>query len=73
MAKAVGTIVIKPEVCKGCEICILACPQKCISMGTNINLKGYTYVIQDDTKCVGCASCGIVCPDAAIDIYKEAR
>lgn len=71
MAKAVGTIIIDTEICKGCEVCVVTCPQKCISLSNKINLKGYTYAVQNDANCVGCASCGIVCPDAAISVYKQ--
>jgi len=70
MAKAKGKIVIDSEKCKGCEVCIIACPQKCISLGDKLNLKGYTFAIQDATNCVGCAACGIICPDAAITVYQ---
>jgi 2-oxoglutarate ferredoxin oxidoreductase subunit delta len=72
MAKARGTIVINTEVCKGCEVCVVTCPQKCIKLGDKLNMKGYTYAVQDDTNCVGCASCAIICPDSAITVYKAA-
>ncbi|MCL2039473.1 MAG: ferredoxin family protein [Bacteroidetes bacterium] len=70
MAKAKGKIVIDTEKCKGCGVCVVACPQKCISLGDKLNLKGYTFAIQDATNCVGCAACGIICPDAAITVYQ---
>ncbi len=61
------------ERCKGCELCIAACPVKIISLHeTNINSKGYrTATIVEMDKCIGCGSCGIMCPDGAISIYKE--
>jgi 2-oxoglutarate ferredoxin oxidoreductase subunit delta len=73
MAKAVGTIVISSESCKGCEICIVACPQKTITLGEHLNLKGYRPAIQTGEGCVGCASCGLICPEGCITIYKEAK
>ena len=71
MAKAKGKIVIDTEKCKGCELCVVACPQKCISLCDKLNLKGYTFAIQDATNCVGCAACGVICPDAAITVYQS--
>ena len=73
MAKAVGKIVVSNESCKGCEICVIACPQKTIVMGEHLNLKGYRYAVQANPGCVGCATCGIICPEGSITIYKEAR
>lgn len=73
MAKAVGTIVINEESCKGCEVCIDACPQKTIILGDKLNLKGYRYAVQANPGCVGCATCGILCPEGSITVYKEMR
>jgi len=70
MAKAKGKIVINTEMCKGCELCVVACPQKCISIGDKLNLKGYAFAIQDATNCVGCSACGTICPDGAITVYQ---
>ena len=67
MAKMKGAIVVDTERCKGCQLCIIACPQKVIALANKVNLHGYPYVeAVNEEACVGCASCGIVCPDGAI-------
>jgi 2-oxoglutarate ferredoxin oxidoreductase subunit delta len=73
MAKAVGKIVINPESCKGCELCIVACPAKTITLDAHLNLKGYRPAVQTGEGCVGCATCGLICPEGCITVYKEAK
>ena len=69
MAK--GTIKVNNERCKGCEYCVLYCPQKIMGMSEGLNSKGYHYsVLIDEAKCTGCAICGRVCPDMAIEVYR---
>ena len=64
MAKLKGAIVVDSERCKGCQLCIIACPKNVIAMAGKVNLHGYPYVeAANEEACVGCASCGIVCPD----------
>ena len=71
MAKIKGAIVIDKEKCKGCEVCIDACPTQVISMSDNVNGKGYNYAYPDNKEaCTGCANCAIVCPDGVITVYK---
>ncbi len=71
MAKVVGAIVVNTERCKGCGLCIVACPVKIIKLTKEVNKKGYPFATQvDDDKCIGCASCAIVCPDGCIEVYK---
>ncbi|MBQ0008634.1 MAG: 4Fe-4S binding protein [bacterium] len=72
MAKFQGAVVVDTERCKGCGLCINACPQKVLQLSANVNAKGYNYceMTAEAEKCVGCASCGIVCPDAVISVYK---
>ena len=36
-------IIISPDSCKGCELCVHACPQRILGMGKKINSKGYYY------------------------------
>lgn len=71
MAKAIGDIVVNIEKCKGCELCIEACPEETLSLSGTINQKGYHYAIKVQHNCTGCANCAIVCPDAVITVYRK--
>ncbi len=72
MAKMKGAIEVNTERCKGCSLCIIACPQKVIALANKVNLHGYPYVeAVNEEACVGCASCGIVCPDGCITVYRN--
>ena len=44
MAKMKGAIEVNTERCKGCSLCIIACPQKVIALANKVNLHGYPYV-----------------------------
>ncbi len=64
-------IVIDEERCKGCELCLEACPQKIIIMSEGFNKKGYHPARQiNPEKCTGCTFCALTCPDVAIEVYK---
>lgn len=73
MSKIRGAIVVNTGRCKGCSLCVVACPKDVIALTTTcVNVQGYAYaeaVRPDD--CIGCASCGIVCPDGCITVYKK--
>jgi len=72
MAKIKGAIVVDTDRCKGCSLCIVACPKDVIALSTKVNVHGYPFVepVRPD-GCIGCASCAIVCPDGCITVYKK--
>jgi len=66
-------VTINENICKGCGLCITACPKKIISLSKErLNGKGYHPAeITDREKCIGCAMCAMMCPDVAIKVEKE--
>lgn len=59
------------ERCKGCELCVGACPKKIIRMAERFNSHGYSPAeVSDQTQCIGCAFCARMCPDVVIEVYK---
>ena len=70
MAK--GIAVIDEDRCKGCGLCIEACPQDVLAFSGRLNRSGYNVAcVAHPEACTGCAFCGITCPDVAIEIYRE--
>ena len=67
--KSRGSITIDTETCKGCELCITACPPEVLSMSTEINHLGYHYP-QLHPGCTGCSACLFICPDFVFEVFK---
>ena len=42
MAKIKGAIVVDTERCKGCNLCVVACPLHVIALTKEVNVKGIT-------------------------------
>ncbi|MCE1187947.1 MAG: ferredoxin family protein [Ignavibacteria bacterium] len=68
-----GYIEINKDICKGCELCIEACPQGSLRLSTHINTRGYRYVELVEQNCTGCTNCALVCPDVAITVFREQK
>ena len=64
-----GTLVIDADRCKGCELCIPACPLDILVMSKVINALGYRYPVLEP-GCTGCTACQQVCPDFVFEVYK---
>lgn len=62
---------IKEDRCKGCGLCIEACPKKILAFSERINQSGYHPAeCVNKEACIGCAMCARTCPDVVIDVYK---
>lgn len=70
--KEMARIIVDENVCKGCSMCVHACPKHIIALSpTKINSKGYHPAeLMDEDKCIGCAFCATMCPDTAITVEK---
>ena len=67
------TVTFNGKECKGCELCVNACPKKIIALNQEItNDAGYNPAgINDMDSCIGCQSCVRMCPDCIITIVKN--
>jgi 2-oxoglutarate ferredoxin oxidoreductase subunit delta len=68
-----GRIVVNEAYCKGCELCVDACPQDVLALSEErITAKGYHPASLAAEGCTGCGICAVVCPEAAIEVYRDA-
>ena len=65
-------VTFNTDLCKGCGLCVDACPKKCLAIAEDkLNKKGYSPAyMQDEEKCIGCAFCATMCPDCIITVER---
>ncbi len=62
------------ERCKGCGLCIGACPIENLRISGSLNRHGAEFAeIIDPNRCTGCALCCRICPDMAIEIAENSK
>jgi 2-oxoglutarate ferredoxin oxidoreductase subunit delta len=61
--------------CKGCELCVAACPHHVLALDLEVvNALGYHPIeLLDAAGCTSCAFCARVCPDAVFTVYAPPK
>lgn len=61
------------ENCKGCGLCVAACPKKCLEIGDGLNSMGVKAVRYKGEGCISCGICFMNCPEPyALKVEKGA-
>jgi 2-oxoglutarate ferredoxin oxidoreductase subunit delta len=63
-------VVIDVDACKGCNLCVDACPVDVLVMTRHaVNSRGYAYPLLEP-GCTGCRACAQICPDFVFAVYR---
>ena len=70
-----GRMEITVDECKGCGLCIVACPVHVIEIDKAvINRQGYQPATYTGSGCTGCGTCFYTCPEpGAITVFRLAK
>lgn len=76
MAEGIGLerakVVVREDECKGCSLCIEACPEGVLYEQKHLNRLGYHPTDYKGEGCTGCGICFYQCPEpGAITVYKK--
>jgi len=63
MANARGFVAVNEEECKGCDLCVTACPVDVLHLAQHFNTHGYNPSEYDGDGCTGCGVCFYACPE----------
>jgi 2-oxoglutarate ferredoxin oxidoreductase subunit delta len=66
---------IAAEHCKGCGLCVAACPTAVLALDLDtVNGLGHHPIrLLDAARCTSCAFCARVCPDAVFTVTAHPR
>ncbi len=64
-----GSLIIAVDQCKGCELCIPACPPGVLEMSLETNSMGFRFP-KLKPGCTACSACQLVCPDFVFDVFR---
>ena len=58
-----GSVNLNSEECKGCGLCVEACPPKVLRLSAGLNRYGYHPAEYPGSGCTGCGICYFACPE----------
>lgn len=66
-----GRVDLDSEECKGCGLCVEACPPKVLLLAPQLNRSGYHPAVYTGEGCTGCGICFFACPEpGAIVVWR---
>jgi len=65
--RAAATVEIDEAWCKGCDICVKLCPERCLALSER-----QAAMVTRPEACTGCRVCEWLCPDFAISVRVAA-
>jgi 2-oxoglutarate ferredoxin oxidoreductase subunit delta len=69
-----GWLRVDGDECKGCGLCVEACPPKVIGLTEKLNRFGYRTAKYTGRGCTGCGICFVVCPEpGAITVFRAVQ
>ncbi|HTZ96854.1 MAG TPA: 4Fe-4S dicluster domain-containing protein [Terriglobales bacterium] len=67
-----GRVIVDVEECKGCGLCVEACPPKCLELAPELSAYGVHPAQYVGDDCTGCGICFYCCPEpGAITVYRR--
>jgi Pyruvate/2-oxoacid:ferredoxin oxidoreductase delta subunit len=68
-----GSVKINEDECKGCGLCVEACPPRCLELLPGLSAYGVHPAHYTGEGCTGCGICFYTCPEpGAITVYRLA-
>jgi 2-oxoglutarate ferredoxin oxidoreductase subunit delta len=58
-----GSVTLNSEECKGCGLCVQACPPKVLRLADRLSRYGYHPAEYIGSGCTGCGICFYTCPE----------
>jgi NAD-dependent dihydropyrimidine dehydrogenase PreA subunit len=69
-----GMVRLDEDECKGCGLCVEACPPKVLRLNERLNHYGYRTAMYAGTGCTGCGICFMACPEpGAVTVLRAVR
>ena len=66
-----GLLRVDEAECKGCGLCMEACPPRVIRLSEGLNHYGYRTAVYAGSGCTGCGICFMACPEpGALAVYR---